>query len=567
MTRLGAPLQALTDVFRNPDLGRLQLSWAGVSFAMWAFAIALGVFAFDAAGAAAVGLAGMARVLPGALAAPFAGVLGDRHPRRSVLIGSTLAVTLVLALAALAVAVGAPAWSVFALAGLFTVVFSAYIPAEAALLPQLASTPQELSAANVAHSVMDSIGFLGGSILTGVLLAFTSVQAVFATSAIAAAGSLLAVATIRADSRPDYAGGVDAGGVIRQTAVGFRALLADPPLRLLGGCLTLLAFVEAAVDVLMVIVALDLLGLTDASVGYMNAAWGLGALLAGGVLAVLINRGHLVACLVIGSLLTGAAAALPGVWPAVLAAYAAWFGVGFGYTLVEVAANTLLQRLGDDEVLARTRGSLETARLVAMALGSAAVAALVALFGIREAVLAIAAVLPLLVALRWSRLRAYEMGAPVAERHFSLLRADSIFAPLPLATLERLTHDLVELEAEAGRELITQGDFGDRFYLIDAGRVEVIEDGVRCAEEGPGESFGEIALLRGEPRTATVRALEPTRLLALDRERFIAAVTGHGRASQVADGVIEGRLGQDRDPTSAASAPGQSSGSSGGAAR
>jgi CRP-like cAMP-binding protein len=90
---------------------------------------------------------------------------------------------------------------------------------------------------------------------------------------------------------------------------------------------------------------------------------------------------------------------------------------------------------------------------------------------------------------------------------------------------------------------------------------------VRCAEEGPGESFGEIALLRGEPRTATVRALEPTRLLALDRERFIAAVTGHGRAAQVADGVIEGRLGQDRDPTSAASAPGQSSGSSGGASR
>ena len=84
--------------------------------------------------------------------------------------------------------------------------------------------------------------------------------------------------------------------------------------------------------------------------------------------------------------------------------------------------------------------------------------------------LAIAAVLPLFAALRWTRLRSYEVGAPVAERHFALLRADSIFAPLPLATLERLTHDLIEIEAEAGRELITQGDFGDRFYLIDAGR-------------------------------------------------------------------------------------------------
>ena len=205
VTRIGAPIRALADVFRNPDLGRLQLAWAGVSLAMWSFAIGLGVYAFDAAGAAAVGLAGLARLLPGALASPFGGLLGDRHSRRAVLIWSTFAATGALAAASLAVGAGAPTWSVFALAGLYTAVSSPYVPAEAALVPQLARTPQELSAANVAHSVMDNLGFLGGSILTGALLAFASVQAVFAVAAIAAAVSLIALATMRPDARPAYA--------------------------------------------------------------------------------------------------------------------------------------------------------------------------------------------------------------------------------------------------------------------------------------------------------------------------------------------------------------------------
>jgi signal-transduction protein with cAMP-binding, CBS, and nucleotidyltransferase domain len=178
-----------------------------------------------------------------------------------------------------------------------------------------------------------------------------------------------------------------------------------------------------------------------------------------------------------------------------------------------------------------------------MAFGAITVTALVALLGIRGAVFVLAATLPLFALLRWGRLRSFEVGAPVEEHHFSLLRADPIFAPLPLATLERLTHDLVEVEVDAGNEVIAQGDIGDRFYLIDRGRVEVFEDGAHRRSQGEGESFGEIALLRGEPRTATVRTAERTALLALDRDHFISAVTGHGRSSQMADDVIERRLG------------------------
>jgi MFS family permease len=546
MSRIITSIRALGEVFRNPELGRLQLAWAGVSLSMWAFMITIGVYAFDVGGAAAVGVAGLVRMLPGAFASPFAGLLGDRHSRRSVLLWSTLGTAVVLAAAAAAVGAGAPAWVVFALAGLYTVVNSPYVPTEAALMPQLARTPQELSAANVTHSAMDNLGFFVGSILAGALLALTSVQLVFGLAAVVTVASCIALAGMNRDRRPEYAGGADAGGVARQTTAGFRALIADPSLRLVSAALTVLVFVEGAADVLIVIVALDLLGLADSSVGYMNAAWGVGALFAGAGLAVLLDRGQLASGLVAGSLVTGAAIALPGIWPVVLAAYVTWFAVGVGYTLVEVAANTLLQRLGDDEVLARARGSLETARLAAMALGSIAVTGLVELFGVRGAVLAAAAVLPLFALLRWRRLRSFEAGAPVSERNFALLRGDPIFAPLPLATLERLTHDLVEVEAGEGEEVITEGDLGDRFYLIASGEVEVLEHGVHRRNQAAGESFGEIALLRDEPRTATVRALSPTGLLAVDRDHFIEAVIGHVRARETADSVIDRRLGAPR---------------------
>ncbi len=89
--------------------------------------------------------------------------------------------------------------------------------------------------------------------------------------------------------------------------------------------------------------------------------------------------------------------------------------------------------------------------------------------------------------------------------------------------------------------MITQGDQGDSFYLIEEGEVEVFENGDFRRNEGPGESFGEIALLRDVPRTATVKATERTRLLRLERDQFIGAVTGHRRSRHLAHGVVDSR--------------------------
>jgi hypothetical protein len=200
-----------------------------------------------------------------------------------------------------------------------------------------------------------------------------------------------------------------------------------------------------------------------------------------------------------------------------------------------------MQRLGSDETLGRMIGSLEAGRQAAMALGSLGAIAFVELLDVRGALLALGALMPLVVGIWWRRLRAFEVGAPVAERPYQLLRDNSIFAPLPIATLERLSHDLAPVELPPRADVIVQGEVGDRFYLIDEGQVEVFEDGNFRRNEGPGESFGEIALLHDVPRTATVRTTERTRLLALDTDQFLLAVTGHRRSHQRARTMVDER--------------------------
>jgi MFS family permease len=530
-------------VFRSPDLRRVQLAWAAMSFATWAYAIGLGVYAFEIGGAAGVGVVALLRLLPGALAAPFAGLLGDSYSRRRVLIASAAATALVLGVSAVTAGAGGAPAVVFVAASAFALVTAAYQPVQAAILPLLSRTPQELSAANVVLSAMDNVGFVGGALGSGVLLAISGPEAVFALAAVLAALAAVLLFCVAPDERPGYVEEPEPGRVVRQTLSGASTILAVPGLRLLVATLTSLSFFEGMVDVLVVVAALQLLDLGEASVGYLNAAWGIGALGAGGATAMLLHRGQLAIGIGSGALIIGGAGVLIAAWSAPLVAYVVWILFGAGFTLVEVAGKTFLQRLASDEVMARVFASQETLRLTAAALGSIAAPLLVAAFGVEGALLAAAAVMPLFAAARWAALKAFETGMPVDRGRYALLRGNEIFQPLPVATLQRVCQDMVSLEVEDGTEVITQGDRGDRFYLVAAGEVAVFKGGVLCATGGAGESFGEIALVRDVPRTATVRASCQTSLLALGRDQFISAVTGYPRSRQLTEDLIDSRLG------------------------
>ena len=539
--RLGESLRAFAAVVANEDLRRLELAWSGSILGQWGYEVALAVFAYRAGGATAVGLVTLARLLPAAFVAPFAALLGDRFQRRRIMVAADLARALAMAGAAGAVYAGASATVVYALAVVAAVTGTAFAPAQSALLPSLARSPEELTAANATSTTLESVGFFAGPALGGLILAFTSVGAVFALTAALFLWSALVLGRIRADSRGDAAGEVDS--ITREALAGFRAILAERRLRLVVGLYGAQTLTAGIMRVLLVVTALRILDLGPSGVGYLNSAVGVGALAGILVLLALIGSSRLGPVFGLGMLLWGVPLVLFGLWPSVGAAVVCFGVLGVANTLVDVAGLTLLQRAAPDEVRARVFGVLESVFLGTIGIGAVIAPLLTSAFGPRGALIAAGAGLSVLALLFWRPLGVADTGAAVPESELALLRSIAIFAPLPLLTLEQVASRLSRVRVPAGEVVFRRGDTGDRFYVIGDGEVTVTLDGQPPVPLGPGGYFGEIALLREVPRTATVTARTDVELYALERDVFIAAVTGYAPSAEAADAVIASHLG------------------------
>jgi MFS family permease len=505
--------------------------------------VALSVFAFESGGAAAVGLVVLIRMLPAAVTAPFSALLADRFSRTRVMLAADLMRSFAVAGAALAVFADAPAGVVYALAGVVAVVSTAFRPAQAALVPTLARTPQELTATNVASSTIESVAFFAGPALGGLLLAATSVGVVFAAQAAAFLWSALLVRRITEKPAVPTEAAAARHGILRELAAGFEAVARDNRLRLLIGLFGAQTLVGGALNVLVVATALELLDVGEAGLGFLTSADGLGGLIGAAGALLLVGRRRLAVIFGAGILLWGVPLALMGVWPEYVIAFTMLVIVGLANTIVDVAGLTLLQRSVDNTVLARVFGVLETLVLSAIALGGVLAVLLISILGIRGALIAAGAFLPAIAALAWPRLAAIDAAAVVPADRVALLRSGPIFAPLPPATVEHLALSLEPVSVPAGAQVVRQGDPGDRFYLVAEGELTVSIDGSETATLAGGDSFGEIALLRDVPRTASVSAKTDAVVYGLDRDEFIAAVTGHAESADAADAVIARRLG------------------------
>ena len=537
--RLGDSARSFGRVFRNPNIRRIEGAWAASIVAHWAYGIALAVFAYRDGGAAAVGLVGLVRFLPSAVASPFAAVLGDRFRRERVMVVAELTRAVLLAATTAVIVLDGPSALVYVLAGLVSVAYSAVRPAQAALLPSIAKTPQELTAANVTSSTIESLGIFGGPAIGGLLLAATSEEVVFGACTAAFLLSATLLSRVRVETQPEPREGGE--GVLRQFTAGFVTLFREPGLRILVLLLASQTLVAGALNVLIVVSALQLLDLGEQGVGFLNSAVGIGGLLGALVSAALIGR-RLSSNFLIGILLWGIPIGLIGIFPEPVPALLFLAVVGLGNTLVDVSAFTLLQRAVPDDVLARVFGAVQGLWVATIGIGAIVAPLLIAAVDIRGALMITGALLPILATLLRRRLAKLD-EAPAPERELELLRSIELFAPLPQPTLETLAGTLVPVRLAAGDELFRQGDVGDRFYIVADGDVEIVIDGGVVRETGPGGYFGEIALLRDVPRTATVRAKTDVELLALDRDDFIAAVTGHAASAEAADSVIAARLG------------------------
>jgi MFS family permease len=544
--QLSESVRAVREVFANRDLRRLELAWAGSELGDWATTIAVAVYAYDVGGAAAVGLLGLVRLLPAAFGAPFTSVLADRFPRQRVMLVADLLRSAALALAAVGAFVDLPAAVIFGAVSFVALVATAFRPAQAALVPSLARSPEELTAANVVSSTVESVASFAGPAIGGALVAATDTGVALAVTAGTFLWSALLVGRIEGPRREEEIEGRPAEHIAASVLAGFRTILGSGGLRLLVGLFAAQTLVYGALSVLLVVTALELLDLGDSGLGYLYSALGIGGLVGAALSAGLVGRSRLATAFGIAVVAWGAPIALIGVWPEAWVVIVLLAVVGAANTVVDVSGLTLLQRAVPDEVLARVFGVLETLVLAAVALGAAVAPTLVSGLGTRGALAVTGAFLPLATLLVWTRLRAIDELAAAPTEELRLLRGLPLFAPLPGPVLEHLAGSLKTRRVEPGHEVVRAGERGVGFYIVAEGRLAVESPDGTSSVLASGDCFGEIALLRDVPRTATVRAVGDVRLLVLERDEFVAAVSGHPASAEAADALVAARLGHVR---------------------
>ena len=535
-------LRAFRSVAGNRTLLRVVAGYGLFIITEYSVWMAMLVFAYSRGGATVAGLVALAQLVPAAVLAPVTASVADRRSPVVLLAGGYLVQAAGMAATAAAVIAGAPI-AAYAAAMVASAAVTTTRPAQAALLPSVAATPDQLTAVNVVAGWLEAAGITTAGLLTGALIVIGGVASVFAVGAGLGAAAALLVARLRGAalaSPPEDAPGAPAG-----LGEGLALTGRQPRLRLMLALLTAEAAVVGALDLLFVVLAVGVLDRSQAWVGYLNAAYGVGAVLAATVSALLVGRR-------LGLPIVGAALVFSGA----LAALACGLGVagtvalltvtGAARALLDIASRTLLQRSVPPQLLGRVFGLLEGLTMAGLALGSLLVPLLVYLGGSRLALLGVAAVLPLAAAAGGRVLFALDTEAPVPVVQIALLRSLPLFAELPAPAIEGLAAALTPVEVPAGAVLIRQGDPGDAYYAIAAGQLDAVQDGVVLRRCGRGEGVGEIALLHAIPRTATVIAHTAATVYQLSREPFLTAVLGHGLTHARASRIAGARLSADQ---------------------
>jgi MFS family permease len=528
---------ALGRVFRNPALRRIELAFVGSVLGLYASVVVVSVYAYHHGGATAVGVVMFARMTAAALVAPFAASLADRHEQRRVMLAADLLRVLTVAGAAAAAAGGSPIL-VYALATLTSVVGTAFRPAEASLVPRIAETPEQLTAANVSASTFDSVGAFAGPMAGAFLyaaggpgLAFGAIAATYLWSA----SFVARIPRVARPAVPEHAAEESEG-----LAAGLRAVRGEPRLRLVVGLYSAQTLVAGAYGVLVVLVALQLLGLGNSGVGLLQAATGVGAILGAALTLALVARRRTGGDLALGLVCFGtgllAVAALPHVWAAVVGLAV----LGIGNSVVDVSAITLVQRTAPAAVTGRVFGLLEAATVAALGLGALLTPLLVHLVGVRASLVVAGALLPACAVAARRMLAGIDRSASVPEEQLRAIAVVPFLDVLPLQRKEALASALERVELAAGTVLFSQGQPGDHLYIVTAGAIEIDLPRGPKLEHAPTFT-GEIALLRDVPRTATVRIVEDATLWSLDGSAFLDAVTGHARSRTSADSVVASR--------------------------
>lgn len=552
-------IAAYRRVLGNPALSRLLFGEFVSSVGDWLYLVALLVLVYaESNDALALGIIGAARIVPYILLSIPAGIVADRYDRRLILLVTDIARGTIMLVMAGAVVLGAPIAVIVALAILATCFSAFFSPAIGAYLPSLVRDESELGPANSAWSSLDNLAFFIGPAFAALLLGLGTLELAFLLNALTFAVVAVvlwrlprgvprarqadeAPSAVAPSTSPAASPAAAAPPAPQPQQLGFRATLAPiaRPLIGLGVVNVVGGFVFGGLGVMTVILAVDVFAAGQAGTGLLNSAVGVGGIVGALTAGALVLRRRLGPPLVGGALIIGISVAFLGQAGSFALALVAMALASAGALLIEIMATTLFQRIVPDAVRGRALGIMETASVIAYAAGSFVMPVLGAvdptpvLLGSGVAMAAAGVVTVVL-------LGRYAIQEPTIDPLRRRLADVTLFAGLPPARLESAMRAAVIVPVRAGEVVIRQGDEADRFYVIGEGEVEVTQEaeGQRrvLRRMGPGEVFGEIGLLSGVPRTATVTAVIDGTLLALDREAFLDLVsTGSGLTYRLLD--------------------------------
>ena len=526
---------AYRQLLRNRDLARLLFGEFVSGIGDWLYLVAILIVIYaETRSPVLLGIVGAARILPYVILSVPAGFVVDHFDRRMVLLVTDIARGVLMLLLAGLVVIDAPVLYVVAISILAACFSTFFGPALAALLPSLVDE-SELGPANSAWATLDNLAFIVGPALAAVLITVGGLAIAFLLNAVSFAFVAVILsrlpravpASVSDDTEPDRLSPVTGWRDLVGPLAG--PFLLDSVTSVVGGGL----------GVLTVVIAIDVLGAGEAGTGLLNAATGIGGVLAGFAAGSLVAR-RLSVPLLIGGLAGGIGLIWLGFSNSLVPAMIA-IGVGVaGGLLLDVVNTTLIQRIVPDALRGRALGVIQMTSALFYASGSLAFPLLATTFGLTPLLIgsgmatAIAAVGAL-----WLSTRARPEAIDLERRRILEL---PIFAGLPSNRLEAATQAFSPVEVGAGEVVVRQGEPADRFYVISAGSFAVTQvsakgsDPVALRQLGPDDVFGEIGLLQHSQRTATVTAETDGRLLALAGDRFLELVgSGPGLSSRLLD--------------------------------
>lgn len=504
--------------------------------AEWMVFLGVLVYVFDRDGSTATGLASITLLLTYTVAGSFTGPLVTRFHPQTVRVVGLIVQAAGYALAAAAAVGGLPSPYVIAPAALATGAVTSLRPSAARVLPGLVRTSRELTVGNVWNGYCETSAALAGPALGTGLLALGGAPAALTgcavLAAIAVAVSLLP-RPISPLTRPD------AVASRRPLSVAAEAL---GELRRRPGATAVLVvagaqfMVVGAFDIIVVVAAERDLGLGDAGPGWLLTAVGIGGIMSGPIAEAMARRRRQASALVVAMAVVAAASVVLAGSLTVAVAFVAFPLIGLSRSLIDVLADLVLHRAAPPGALGAVYSLLEVASGVGLIVGSLTAQLAIAAGGTPAALATIGVFFGLVAAIAGPRLRRADESADIPVVAMAALDDVPVFRPLHQTVLEDVARAAEEITVPRGTDVITEGDHGDRFYVVTDGEFRVHRDGTELSRVGRGGSFGEIALLADVPRTASVTAIVDAAVLSIERAPFLVAVTGD---DLVADAAYE----------------------------